>query len=109
VKLVYLAAPLSPVGDESRGLNIHRAKVIYEVLCLKHTDCVFLMPWLLNSEIFDETPENRAIGMARNHAVISVCDELWLVGPRVSPGMMAEAAHAERNGVVVKKHVVGGE
>jgi hypothetical protein len=101
VRLIYLAAPLSPIRTETRDSNIHRAKVIYEALSLKHHDLAFLALWILNAEIFDETEVNRELGMKRNFTIINRCDELWLVGPRVSPGMAAEEAHAARCGIPV--------
>jgi hypothetical protein len=62
---------------------------------------------LLHAEVFSETEENRVLGLRRNYAVIEKCDELWLVGPRVSSGMRAEADYAERCGVSVFNYIEG--
>ena len=103
MRLIYLAAPLSPVGDETVYSNLFRAKSIYETLSEagKNDELVFIAPWILNCEVFEDNPINRDLGMKRNFAVIERCDELWLVGPRISSGMAAEAAHAARSGIVV--------
>lgn len=98
MKLIYLAAPFSPQGAETEASNLYRAKNIYETLSEQHKDCCFLAHWILNCEIFKDTPENRVLGMRRNFAVIERCDELWLCGPRVSSGMVQEMNYAKRNG-----------
>jgi hypothetical protein len=105
MRIIYVACPLTPTSTETRHLNIHRAKTIYEVLCYKHPDHAFLMPWVMNAEVFQETRANRDLGMMRNYAIIERCDELWLVGPRVSEGMVLEADYAKRKGLVVVSHV----
>jgi hypothetical protein len=43
----------------------------------------------------------RDLGLACDFALIERCDELWLVGGRVSPGMALEAEHARKHGVTV--------
>ena len=40
----------------------------------------------------------RETGLAIDFEIIERCDELWLCGRRVSPGMKLEATHAWRNG-----------
>ena len=41
-----------------------------------------------------ETSANRAWGLACDKAQIERCDELWMVGHRVQPGMELELQHA---------------
>ena len=107
MKFVYLAAPLSPIEGETVESNIERAKSIYQDLCLEYPDVVFLCQWLLNVQVFEDTPEHLAAGMRRNKVIIQnllskVDGELWLVGPRVSPGMREEADWAIDAGVAVR-------
>jgi hypothetical protein len=117
VIFVYLACPVRPIEGETKEGNLELARRYYRALSLAHPDKVFLAPWLLNCEVFDETPENVAKGMERNQAVIDllaaydrvtqlVGSELWLVGPRVSDGMRAEAEYAEKRGMSVERHEV---
>jgi hypothetical protein len=44
--------------------------------------------------VLEETPENRERGLACDLAQVARCDEVWLVGGRVSSGMRHEADHA---------------
>lgn len=109
MRLVYLAAPLTPRGSETREGNMLAAIEVYKELCELHADCAFLLQWVINCAVFEETTENRAVGIARNLAVIAVCDELWLVGPRVSAGMTAEATYAVDHGVRVRDYTERAE
>lgn len=47
----------------------------------------------------EETTENREWGLSCDKAHIERCDEVWLVGPRVSPGMALERQHAVSCGI----------
>lgn len=103
--VVYLAGPLTPVGHETRPGNIERMKGRYHQLSRDNPGHVFIMPWLLNAEVFTETEANRRVGIERNCAVILRCDELWLVGDRISSGMAAEADWARDHGIKVLDRV----
>jgi hypothetical protein len=128
---VYLAAPVRPLegSDETKEGNLALAREYYRRLSLAHPDKVFLAPWILNCEVFDETPEMIAKGMERNYAVIDLLAthlytisgepeslksgqtelgqaELWLVGPHVSGGMQAEADYAESKGLKIERVVI---
>ena len=46
-------------------------------------------PWLIVTAHWDES--RRAEGMAINLNAVRVCDELWLCGPEITPGMLDEA------------------
>jgi hypothetical protein len=48
--------------------------------------------WIVLSGQFSE--EHRELGLRCDLALIERCDEVWLCGGRVSPGMALEAAHA---------------
>jgi hypothetical protein len=102
-KFVYLACPLSPIEGETVEGNIKRAKSIYRQLCLEFPDVVFLTQWIVNVEVFEDTPEFRHKGMERNFAIIKLVavigGELWLAGPRVSSGMKSEALVAVDLGI----------
>ena len=110
MKFVYLAAPLSPIEGETVEGNIERAMAQYQFLCLEYPDAVFLCQWVLNVQVFADTPENRAAGMRRNKAIIQellprVGGELWLIGPRISSGMDDEAIWATEAAVPVKNFI----
>lgn len=56
--------------------------------------------WIILSGEWDESKREK--GLAIDLELIGACHEVWLVGPRVSPGMRAEAAHALACGKVVR-------
>lgn len=58
--------------------------------------------WIVLSGQWPETPENRELGLRCDFASILRCNELWLVGGRVSPGMAQERDFALRNGVYIR-------
>ncbi|HET9954145.1 MAG TPA: DUF4406 domain-containing protein [Polyangiaceae bacterium] len=54
--------------------------------------------WLLLASVWPETAEYRARALEIDLELVSRCDEIWLVGGRVSEGMALERAHAARLG-----------
>ena len=43
----------------------------------------------------DSEPEQRAIALKLGHSLLSVCQEVWACGSRISSGMVGEIALAE--------------
>lgn len=58
--------------------------------------------WIVLSGELAETPANREFGLAIDVALVERCDEVWLVGGRVSPGMRIEADAARVKGIRVR-------
>ena len=50
----------------------------------------------------DSDPEQRAIGLKLGHRLLSVCQEVWVCGGRISSGMAGEIALAENLGIPVR-------
>ena len=50
----------------------------------------------------DSAPEERQLGIAMGNRMLKRCDELWLCGDRISPGMTGEKELAERFGIPVR-------
>jgi hypothetical protein len=91
MKVVYLAHPLS--GDIERNrANAARwvawATVVHRV--------AVVADWITLSGQLSEA-EGRELGLECDKALIERCDEIWLVGGRVSPGMLLELEHAKRH------------
>jgi hypothetical protein len=99
MKQVYLAHPLSGPVE----LNLRKAKAWYKWACDHYwPDHCFNAMWIVNCEVYEDANQrDREIGMQRNYAHIRRCDELWLVGEEVSPGMELEASFARRCGIPV--------
>ena len=97
-KLIYVASPLS--GDVEKNLEYAR-EACRAVMDSGHA---FFAPHLLYPSFLDDTvPEERKLGMDMGLAALERCDELWAFGPRVSAGMAAEIANAERLGIPVRR------
>lgn len=98
MKVVYVAHPLG--GGVDRGANLSRAARWVAWAALQGVAPV--ADWILIALHLPETPEHRARGLAVDLVLVARCDEVWLVGGRVSPGMAQEANEAVRLGVPVR-------
>lgn len=98
-RICYVA---HPVGVEpERTENLERTRRWLRYLIAIYPDRAFALPWLPYCQVLDETPVNRARGIADDLAMLVRCDEIFLVGGRVSPGMAAEVDVAVRAGLEV--------
>lgn len=96
MKLVYLASPLR--GDYER--NISRA-VGYSRLA---SECgvLPLAPHIIFSQWCDDNiPGQREQGLKLGLALLEKCDELWVMGKKVSQGMQGEIDFAREHGIRV--------
>lgn len=97
MKVVYVAHALGSGPDREQN-RANAAKWGAWVATQGHAP---VADWIWLSGEFAETPAARARGLACDLALVARCDEVWLVGGRVTPGMREEAAEAERHGVTV--------
>ena len=62
-----------------------------------------ICPHLLYTQMLDDSdPEERQLGIDLGNRMLRLCDELWLCGDRISPGMAGEKEMAERLGIPVR-------
>ena len=97
-RVIYMAHPVS--GDIPGNLAEARrwVRALEELF-----DVAVVASWITECEVWDDAdPAERAAGLERDKAVIERCDELWLVGPRISTGMAVELTHARLHGVAVR-------
>ena len=100
MKRVYVAHQLSAPTRE--GIDENRRKAAMWGAWISTTFKVAVSAdWLWMTGELDETPENRAHGLACDLAHIERCDELWMVGRVVSSGMRLEAEHARSHRIPV--------
>ena len=99
MKLTYMAHPVA--GDAPA--NLARAKLWLKWLTESREEpSAVIAPWIIACEIWDDAnPEERTQGLERCKAAIERCDEIYLVGGRVSNGMEIERRHAMRHGLTV--------
>ena len=96
-KMVYIASPYA--GDVEHNVEFARAACRY---CIKRGN-VPIAVHLLYPQILDDTdPEQREIGLKLGRCILEKCDEMWVVGENISPGMSAEIDEAERLGILVR-------
>lgn len=93
MRTIYLAHPLA--GDVAS--NLARARRWLQWAYRNHREVVVLAPWMHEVELLaedDADPVVREAALRRCAVVARLCDEVWLVGGRVTPGMEREAAAA---------------
>ncbi len=79
---VYIAHPYGGLAE-----NRERATRFFMLAAALGYEPV--APWLIVTAHWGE--ERRAEGMAINLNAVRACDEIWLCGPRITPGMQEEA------------------
>lgn len=95
--VVYIASPLS--GDVEQNLQFARQACRYAI----SQGVTPFAPHLLYTQMLDDSdPEERRLGIDMGNRMLRLCDELWLCGDRISPGMAGEKEMAERLGIHVR-------
>jgi hypothetical protein len=101
MKIVYIAHPIG--GDVEANLADLR-RIIRKINMQPGAGVVPFVPYYADVVSLDDSnPDERARGMENGRRVISsgIVDEMWLTGPRISPGMEQERDLAERLGIRV--------
>jgi len=93
MKTVYIAHPLGDGQDR----NANRILATNYVMIAANMGFAPIADWILLSGVWGE--DKREQGLAVDKTLIEKCDEVWLCGPRVSPGMLIEARHAFYHGI----------
>ena len=90
MRVIYMAHHLGAPTREGMLENLARAKRWY-VWIMKTFDVAIVADWIISCELFDDAvPAARALGLSMNSALVARCDEVWLVGGRISSGMEFE-------------------
>jgi hypothetical protein len=92
MRVCYMAHPLG-ADAATREANRQRAQRWYKWI-IDTFDVAVCADWIIGSGLWDERQECRDYGLAMDVAIVSKCDEIWLVGGRISPGMQTELQHA---------------
>ncbi|KKM92267.1 hypothetical protein LCGC14_1220200 [marine sediment metagenome] len=101
-QVIYLAHPVGAETPEGVRENIENAKM-WVYWAIINYDVAVVANWIYYCEVLDDhNPEHRAQGMRHGLDVLERCDELWLVGGRVSSGMDKEAKHSRLHAMVVR-------
>jgi hypothetical protein len=96
-KVVYLAHPLSAPTRE--GIEANRKNAArWAAWLVVNFDVAIECTWVVLTGELEETDDNRKLGLDCDLALVERCDELWMVGGRVSSGMQLESDHARGKG-----------
>lgn len=97
MKLVYIASPFA--GDMEN--NTQKAREY----CLSAIEegVVPVAPHLLYPQFLDDgDPRQRSLGLQAGLDLLARCDELWVCGDEISPGMSREIQFAKGLGIPVR-------
>jgi len=96
-KLVYIASPYA--GDVEYNIKFARAACRY---CIEKGNVPIAVHLLYPPILDDADPEQRQTGLKLGRCILEKCDELWICGSHISPGMIAEIVEAERLGILIR-------
>lgn len=94
MKVVYCAHQLGAGPDREQN----RANAAKWCAWISSLGFAPVAGWIILSGEWSESADNRSMGLAIDVALVGRCDEVWLVGGRVSAGMEIEGAAALRLG-----------
>ena len=96
MKLVYIASPYA--GDIEN--NVEAAKRY--CLAAMEEGVTPVAPHLLYPQFLDDSdPVQRSLGTHAGLELLARCDELWVCGPEISPGMAREIQFARGLGLPI--------
>ena len=110
-KKVFICSPFAAVAEDQEAKrtetlkNIHMAQIasFYAVL----EGATPYAPHLYFPQFLDDNdPESRELGQMFGLLWLRECDELWIIGRRISEGMKKEIQMAEKLGIPVKHYVL---
>lgn len=97
MRVVYIAHPLGH-GDDREQNRANAAR--WCAWAATQKDVAPVADWIVLSGVLSEA-EGRERGLLIDRVLIERCDEMWLTGGRVSPGMKIEIEHAKACGLTV--------
>jgi hypothetical protein len=100
MKRIYLCHQLNAPTREEIENNRSRAAE-WAAWIVRAFDVAVSADWIWLSGVPPENERTRALGLRCDLAHIAKCDELWMVGPRISSGMKIESDEAKRLGLAV--------
>jgi len=96
-KLVYIASPYAGDVGANTAFAIDACRY-----CIAQGHTPIAVHLLYTQMLDDSDLAQREIGLKLGYQVLSRCDEVWVCGNRISPGMAMEIAEAERLSIPVK-------
>ena len=110
MKRVFICSPFRGFGDSAEEQtrdckrNIHNARVACNFAVMK--GCVPYAPHLYFPQfLMDSDSDERKAGLLMGLTWLSYCDELWVIGRRISEGMENEINMAKKWGIPIIRYV----
>ena len=110
MKRVFICSPFRGFGDSAEEQtrdckrNIHNARAACNFAVMK--GCVPYAPHLYFPQfLMDSDPDERKAGLLMGLTWLSYCDELWVIGRRISEGMENEINMAKKWGIPIIRYV----
>lgn len=106
MKLVYICSPLRPVSptvtDRPDELA-NNIKLACDACSLAaYRGFIPVAPHLYFPQFLsDDVDSERSMGINMGLELLRVCEELWIISPRISTGMSAEIKEAQKCGIRV--------
>lgn len=109
-KQVFICSPFRPRGTTARqkAEDLRHNRQLAQLACGYAVSRGYLplAPHLYFPEFLSESvPEEREAGIQYGFDWLSGCDELWVIGNRITEGMKREITVAEELGIPVKQHI----
>lgn len=99
--VVYVCAPYKGENMRHREQNIQDARM-YALHVLNHGGIPYAAHLAVCGFLDDAIPAERQAGIAVDHAMMDLCDEIWVFGDTVSSGMSGEIETFKRAGKPVR-------
>jgi hypothetical protein len=99
--ICYICSPYKGKTPEELMQNIENAKA-YGRYALSKGYVPYIAHLAICGFLKDEITEERMLGMQADCIMLSVCDELWVFGETISPGMQSEIKMAETLGLPIQ-------
>ena len=111
LKKIFVCSPFRGIGntEEAASKDYRRNIALAKGVCRYITEKggVPYCPHLYFPRfLMDSDPDEREMGMLMGQTWLAQCDELWVIGRRISDGMAQEIARAEEWGIPVKHYVL---
>ena len=109
-KRAFICSPLRPRGATAgqRADDLRHNRQLAQLGCRYAVSLGYLpmAPHLFFPEFLSEDkPEEREEGIQFGLEWLSECDELWVIGSRITEGMKREIAVARELGIPIKQHI----
>ena len=101
MKKIYICSPYRNNPEYNTKVALKAAEAVTMIKCMP------VVPHIYFTRFLDENiPEQRNFGISCGIELMKSCDELWIIGTRLTEGMMLELSTARELEIPVKIYVL---